>query len=200
MDLSLETATPSPMWEQEEKQLVALARAGDRRAFERIVGQNYDLLFRAAWRWTGNREDAEDIAQEVCIRLAKAIRRFEAKSSLRTFLYAITVNAVRDHGRKAAREARIARAFHTHALTLNAVAGWEGHRDAGDDPAIALWEAVRRLPEKQRDAVLLVHGEGTSHAQAATVLGCTEKTVSWHIHEARKRLKLLVRAGDEENE
>jgi RNA polymerase sigma-70 factor (ECF subfamily) len=200
MDISLETATTNPMWEEEENRLVALAQAGDHRAFERIVGQNYDFLFRAAWRWTGNREDAEDIAQEVCIRLVRAIRQFEAKSSLRTFLYAITLNAVRDHGRKAAREARTAQAFHTHALTQDRVAGSQGHRGADEDPAIALWQAVRSLPEMQRDAVLLVHGEGTSHAQAAVLLGCSEKTVSWHIHEARKRLKELTRAGDDNNE
>jgi RNA polymerase sigma-70 factor (ECF subfamily) len=52
-----------------------------------------------------------------------------------------------------------------------------------------LWAAVRRLPEQQRDAVLLVYGQDLSHAEAAQVMGCTEKTVSWHLHEARKRLK-----------
>ena len=56
-----------------------------------------------------------------------------------------------------------------------------------------LWAAVRLLPEKQRDAVLLVHSEGLSHAAAAEVLDCSENTVSWHLHEARKRLKDLLK-------
>mgnify|MGYP003526529980 FL=1 len=58
-----------------------------------------------------------------------------------------------------------------------------------------LWEAVRQLSEKQRDAVLLVHGEGLGHGAAAAVMGCSESTVSWHIHEARKRLKKMLVAG-----
>ena len=59
-----------------------------------------------------------------------------------------------------------------------------------------LWQAVRALPAQQRDAVLLVYGEDMSYAEAATLLDCTEKTVSWHLHEARKRLKAqLVRVG-----
>ena len=47
--------------------------------------------------------------------------------------------------------------------------------------------------DKQRDAVLLIYGEGLSHAAAADVLGCAETTISWHVHEARKRLKVLLR-------
>ena len=56
-----------------------------------------------------------------------------------------------------------------------------------------LWDEVRRLPDQQRDAVLLVYGEDMSHAEAADVMGCTEKTVSWHLHEARRRLKTALR-------
>jgi RNA polymerase sigma-70 factor (ECF subfamily) len=59
---------------------------------------------------------------------------------------------------------------------------------AGQD----LWRAVRSLPPQQRDAVLLVYAEDLSHAEAALILGCTEKTVSWHLHEARKRLKIIL--------
>ncbi|TIV62984.1 MAG: RNA polymerase subunit sigma-70, partial [Mesorhizobium sp.] len=66
-----------------------------------------------------------------------------------------------------------------------------------DDPADALWTAVRLLPDKQRDAVLLVYGEGLNHAAAAEVMAISETTVSWHIHEAKKRLKLLMRSAGE---
>ena len=61
-----------------------------------------------------------------------------------------------------------------------------------------LWAAVRQLPDKQRDAVTLVYGEGLSHADAADVMGLAEPTVSWHVHEAKKRLKqMMASAGDE---
>jgi RNA polymerase sigma-70 factor, ECF subfamily len=54
---------------------------------------------------------------------------------------------------------------------------------------------VRALPDQQRGAVLLVYGEGLSHAQAASVMACSEKTVSWHLHEARKRLKTQLQTA-----
>ena len=61
----------------------------------------------------------------------------------------------------------------------------------------ALWRAVRGLPDKQRDAVLLVYGEGLTHAAAAEAMGCAEATVSWHVHEAKKRLKQTMRSAGE---
>ena len=57
-----------------------------------------------------------------------------------------------------------------------------------------IWQTVRALPAQQRDAVLLVYGEDMSHAEAAAVMGCSEKTVSWHLHEAKKRLKIQIEA------
>ncbi len=63
----------------------------------------------------------------------------------------------------------------------------------GEDDNEELWQAVRQLPDKQRDAVLLIYGEGLSHAAAGEALGCAETTISWHVHEARKRLKVLLR-------
>jgi RNA polymerase sigma-70 factor (ECF subfamily) len=66
-----------------------------------------------------------------------------------------------------------------------------------DRQAESLWAAVRKLPDKQRDAVLLVYGEGLSHATAAEAMAISETTVSWHIHEAKKRLKVLMRSAEE---
>ena len=53
------------------------------------------------------------------------------------------------------------------------------------------------LPDKQREAVLLVYGEGLNHAAAADAMACAEATVSWHIHEAKKRLKHIMRSAGE---
>lgn len=171
---------------------MAAARAGDRAAFSRLVAGNYDFIFCVAWRWTGNREDAEDIAQDVCMRLGRAIRNWRGEAALQTWLYSVTLNAVRDHGRRLGRQKRLAAAVHLHAIA-------EGPAipEPGEDPAEALWLAVRQLPRQQRDAVLLVHGEGLSHSAAAQAMGCAEKTVSWHVHEARKRLKQMLAAGGE---
>src|SRR5690606_31002349 len=118
-----------------------------------------------------------------------AIRDYRGSGAFTTWLYAMTLNAARDHARKSARES-----VKTHAYGVHALISGETPEDA-DGRAEALWAAVRRLPDKQRDAVLLVYGEGLAHAAAAQAMAISETTVSWHIHEAKKRLKVLLRSA-----
>lgn len=178
--------------EASDAELIGRAQQGDRVAFGRLVERHYDFVYRAAWKWCGAKADAEDVAQEVCARLGKAIRSYRGGSAFTTWLYTLTMNAARDLMRKGMRDRAKAEAFGVHALI-------SGEAEAEpDDQLDTLWTAVRKLPDKQRDAVLLVYGEGLSHSDAADALGCAENTVSWHIHEAKKRLKTLMRQAGEE--
>lgn len=162
------------------------AREGDRDAFSHLVETHYDFIHAVAFRWCGASGEAEDVAQDVCMRMARAIRGFRGQSSLKTWLYTLTLNAVRDHQRQMARR-------HRDQSRLANDPSFAAERESPDDgPQQWLWAAVRTLPDKQRDAVLLVHAEGLSHAAAADVLACSEKTISWHLHDARKRLKDLL--------
>jgi RNA polymerase sigma-70 factor, ECF subfamily len=172
--------------------LAARAREGDRAAFAALVERHYDFIHRVAFRLTGRRDDAEDVAQEVCVRLGKAVAGYRGSAAFTTWLYAIVLNAARDQMRKSARESAKAEAFGLHTLVSGEAA------EDPDDPVEALWAAVRKLPDKQREAVTLVYGEGLSHAEAADVMAVAEPTVSWHVHEAKKRLKaqLGARAGE----
>lgn len=170
--------------------LIGLAKGGDRAAFGRLVERHYDFVYRVAWRWCGRRADAEDIAQEVCAKLGRMIRDYRGGGAFTTWLYTITLNVARDLMRKTRRETAKVDAFGVHAL----IAGEEAPEP--DDSAERLWEAVRTLPDKQRDAVLLVYGEGLNHAAASEIMAISETTVSWHIHEAKKRLKVLMRAEE----
>jgi len=158
--------------------------AGDRAAFAELVGRHYDLIYRVAFKWCGNQADAEDIAQTVCMKLGQAIRSFDARSAFSSWLYRVTLNAVRDHHRAAkSRQNRDNAATELAETMIDPEPA--GENDALDE----IWAAVAELPEKQRDAVLLIYSEGRSHAEAASILNCAESTVSWHIHEAKKRLK-----------
>jgi RNA polymerase sigma-70 factor, ECF subfamily len=172
--------------------LIASAQNGNAAAFGRLVERHYDFVYRVAWRWSGRKADAEDIAQEVCARLGRAIRTYRGGAAFTTWLYALTMNAARDLSRKTIRETAKAEAFGVHAL----VEGQAGPEP--DDRTERLWAAVRKLPDKQRDAVLLVYGEGLSHAAAADAMACAEATISWHIHEAKKRLKALMLSAGED--
>ena len=178
--------------EASDADLIGRARDGDRQAFGELVERHYDFVHRVAWRWCGRKADAEDIAQDVCVRLGRSIRDYRGSGAFTTWLYAMTLNAARDHARKSMRESAKTEAYGVHALISGEAP------EEPDDQAEALWAAVRRLPDKQRDAVLLVYGEGLPHAAAAEAMAISETTVSWHIHEAKKRLKVLMRtAGDE---
>ncbi len=174
------------MSEPSDQSLIEAARAGDGRAFACLLERHYAMIYRVAYRWCGDRADAEDVAQDVCVKLGQAIRGFKGNASFATWLYRLTLNAARDLGRARARRER-----HVAAMALVA----EPHhrpdpeRDLTGDQ---LWAAVQDLPAKQRDAVLLVFGEDLSHGQAAAVMGCRESTVSWHIHTAKKTLQRLL--------
>ncbi|WP_274628513.1 RNA polymerase sigma factor [Arvimicrobium flavum] len=177
-----------------DTELIGRARQGDREAFGELVGRHYAFVHRVAWRWAGNRADAEDIAQDVCVRVGKAIHGFKGEGAFTTWLYAMTLNAARDLKRKQVRDGAKAEAFGVHAL----IAGGALHEGTPEDPAERLWIAVRMLSDKQREAVMLVYGEGMNHAAAADAMGVAEATVSWHVHEAKKRLsEMMLSAGED---
>ncbi|WP_143154455.1 RNA polymerase sigma factor [Devosia limi] len=166
--------------------LVARAQNGDAEAFGELIEDHYDLIHRTAWKWCGNRSDAEDIAQDVCVKLGGAISGFDGRSAFSSWVYRITLNAVRDMQRARGRRAKYAEAY-AHVSPEDVPAEQEEAATSSQ-----LWAAVRTLPEKQRDSVLLVYAEELSHAAAADIMGCKEATVSWHIFEARKTLRGLL--------
>jgi RNA polymerase sigma-70 factor (ECF subfamily) len=160
--------------------LVAAAAAGDRAAFEALLRRHYDRVHGLAWQLTGSRTDADDIAQEVCCTLVEKIGSFRGEAKFTTWLTGITFNACRDFRRR-----RRSLGGMLERLTVLA-----GIADAPSDPYDAVWvkSAVARLKPALRDTVVLVAGQQLTHAEAAAVLGVSENTVSWRMHEARRIL------------
>ena len=169
-----------------ESALLARARAGDAAAFEALLATHYRYIFRVAYRWLGHESDAEDVTQTVCMRLPDAIRSFDGRAAFTSWLYRVTLNAVRDLQRSQQRRGRLADAVAILAEDCGPPEQEEALHVAD------IWRAVRALPEKQRDAVMLVHAEGLSQADAARIMGCKEVTVAWHIHKARKTLRGML--------
>lgn len=193
-DESLRTVAPMPSLmdpsalaaEVPDTSLALLAARGDRQAFAQLVERHYDYIYRIACKWTGKASDAEDVAQDVCIKLGAAIRSFDGRAAFTSWLYRVVLNAVRDMQRARSRRGRYMERYAE-------VAPDEALPDQEDATAMAeIWAAVRKLPDQQRDAVLLVYAEEMTHAQAGEIMGCKETTVSWHIHEARKTLRGLL--------
>ena len=161
---------------------VAAARVGDRAAFEGLLRDHYDRIHGLAWQLTGSRADADDVAQEVCCTLVEKIGSFRGEAKFSTWLCAIVFNAVRDARRRR-------RAFAGLTGRLAVLAGLARGPD-GRDLHDAMWlkGAIAGLKPALRDTVVLVAGQQLSHAEAATILGVAEATVSWRMHEARRLL------------
>lgn len=171
------------MEKESDQELVGLAVSGDAGAFARLIERHYDMIFRIAYKWCGDRSDAEDITQDVCIKLGTAIHGFRGEAAFSSWLYRLSLNAVRDFQRAGKRRRENIEAM--------AIVAQTDHRP---DPVMEMtrdqmWEKVRHLAPKQRDAMLLIYAEDLSHAAAAEIMQCAESTVSWHVHEAKKQLK-----------
>jgi RNA polymerase sigma-70 factor (ECF subfamily) len=165
------------------------AAGGCPAALAALIEAHYESVYRLAWRLIGTREEAQDVAQDVCVKLAGAVRSFRGDAEFATWLYRVAYNTSVDHMR--ARE-RLRGGERSDVVVL-----FQGRVAESAETAVAgseIWSEVRRLPPQQRDAVILVYAEDLSHAEAAAIMGCTEKTVSWHLHEARKRLRARLDA------
>jgi RNA polymerase sigma-70 factor (ECF subfamily) len=177
--------------EPSDLELVRRARDGDPSGLERLFERHYRTAYRVAYRWCGTRQDAEDAAQETFIKVARGLHAFRETSSFTTWLYRIVVNTATDLHRRNAVRARLAEDAARHGTTEGPAAAVA----PVDSDAERAWEAVGALPEKQRTALLLVFGEGLSHRDAAAVMGCPEVTVSWRIHQARKKMGKTMESG-----
>jgi len=176
------------MSEPEDGELVRRARGGDPRAFEMLISRHYERMYAIAFKWTRNAADAEDVTQMACINMARGIRTIRDEKIFTTWLYRVVVNAAKDFFRQNKR---------TETLSDN-----NDSASAELNPEESLYmrqvlSEIYALPDKEKDAVLLVFGEGLSHSDAAKVLGCAETTISWRIHKARERLnEVRARKGE----
>ncbi len=175
-----------------DSELAKSARQGDRDAFRRLLEGHYDMIRRVALRFTGSAQDADDIAQDVCLALVRKIKGFRGEALFSTWLYRVVINACRDFARRRAS---------AQALVETYVAFRElDAADHADSRARLDWleAAYERLPPDLRETVLLVVGEEMTHAEAAAVLACAEGTIAWRMSEARKRLRLELESEHEQ--
>jgi RNA polymerase sigma-70 factor (ECF subfamily) len=175
--------------EESDETLALRAAHGCRTSFAILLERHYDRIYRLAWRWTRNPAAAEDVAQEVALKLAKAIGGYRADAAFPTWLHRITYTTAVDFLRASQRTVATDPSEIVRLVDVSEAGGAPPDGSVGE-----LWDAVLKLSDQQRDAVLLVYCEDMSHAEAAAVMGCSEKTVSWHIHEAKRRLRLMIEA------
>ena len=157
-------------------------------AFDQVVAQHAAAIYRLCVALLRNPSQADDVAQDVLIRVWKALPGYDGRAALSTWIYAITRNRClsaiarrRDHASLS--EPDIAAA----AEAAQPVAA------CGDSPAQLLRELVEALPERYRLAVTLFYFEDRSVAEVATLLGTPEGTVKTNLFRAREALLSQLR-------
>lgn len=185
-------------------ELVAKAQAGDNRAFDALVVRYRPRIYALALHMTGSASDADDITQEAFVHAYRAIGQFAGKSEFFTWLYRIALNQCVTIRR------RTGRMIPTDDTRLQLAL----EADAPGNPwrtmdlrrtyrhLIAAFDA---LPADLKTTITLVVLQGFSHAECGVIMDCAEGTVSWRIHEARRRLRKqleasAIRSADREEE
>jgi RNA polymerase sigma-70 factor (ECF subfamily) len=177
-----------------DEALAARIRDGEQDAFDQLVLRWRDRVVDLAHLMTGDRDAAEDIGQEVFLRLFRRPRAYDPGRPFAAWICTVARNLCHDRFRRESTRAR-----------------YEGEaaRDRGFGPLPAprpadvasageiegrLREAIARLPTRFREAYVLCAVRGLSYEEAARICGCPQKTVSTRLARARKRL--LARMGE----
>ena len=169
-----------------DENLALAAASGDKAAFGALLGRHYDRLFAFSFRLTGHRAEAEDLTQDIAMALPRKLNGFRGDARFVTWLYRVAVHAAHDRRRRAM----------THTKAAQGWGDWEIARQAEIEEAEAghdwLRTAMKALPVDLRDTLALTMGEDMTHAEAASVLGVSEGTISWRLSDVRKRLKEMA--------
>lgn len=171
-----------------DARLVAAAREGDGEAFERLVRGHIDDVYGHALRFFGEPQAAEDVTQEVFLKVFRTLDSFDGRSAFSTWLFRVTRNMCVDQFRAGRRRP-------VPVDPLDAVSGEAA--DFADEAALrtALERAVASLPPEDRDAFNAIGLFGLSYAEAADVLGAPVGTVKSRVFRARRTLVTILGLG-----
>jgi RNA polymerase sigma-70 factor, ECF subfamily len=170
-----------------DQSLIEACRQGDRRAMEAVYHRFKRRVFSMVARIAGA-QDAEEVAQEVFVRIFRGIAKFRGESQLDTWVYRLTVNAALTHvGRRPAR-------FEGE----EALEQLPAPTGPARDPRLAarLSAALADLPAGYRAVMVLHDVEGLSHEEIAEICGFSVGTSKSQLHKARGRMRELLKLGE----
>jgi RNA polymerase sigma-70 factor, ECF subfamily len=182
-----------------DEELVKRHLQGDPEAFAELIDRYSGRLFNLAYRFTGDRGEAEDVAQETFLRVYSALPRSRLELAFRPWLFRIAVNLCRDLARR-----KRPTPFTDLPRGQDAPAGEDGMEalpDPGPSPAdqvetqateAALRRAVMELPPAQRLIVTLRYNEALSYEEIGRLLDMPPATVGTSLLRARRRLRAVL--------
>lgn len=181
-----------------EDELVLRAQSGENEAFGVLLVRLESPVRRFIWRLLGTHDAEDDIVQDVFISLYNNLHRVDVKQGIRPYVYRIARNRAYDELRKLKRREMLS--FDDE--PVEAYASLSALPDSGDEPEeVAHWlliqlevrEAIDRLPEMQRQALILYSEEDLSYTEIAAVMETTVGTVKSRLFHAKQTLRRLLR-------
>lgn len=168
--------------------LVNQAISGDRQALNQLIRHYYTFITAQIHRQVNDFTIVNDLAQEVCIKLFRHIKRFDQRASFSTWLYRIIQNTLKNYYRandKIAQESTVVAEHQHHSCPLSDVIGWQLSNK--------LDATMVRLPEKMRTCFMLYTVTGLSYEAISANQGCSLGTVRSRIHRTRDILRTCLK-------
>ncbi len=179
-----------------DNQLMQKAGSGNRAAFKELVKKHQGTVTGIIYRYTGNHNEVEDLAQDIFLKIYKAASSYVPRAQFKTWLYKVVANHCLNFFRSQKRKAIIT------SLDQPLSEDYNPHIQRTDEQKkqpeiilqqqelqIALKRALSELPERQRMAIILHRFEGLSYKEVATILGASLSAVESLIFRAMNNLK-----------
>ena len=174
----------------DDTSLIQRAANGEAAAWEPLMLAHQEPVFRLAYLFLGDADDAEDITQETFLRAYHGLKRFDSTRPLRPWLLSIAANLARNRHRSAARYlAALTRSFRSEPPSSLDV---EQHTAIRQD-ALQLWKAVWRLNADDQQIIYLRFFLDLSTAEAAQALDVAEGTVKSRLNRAVGRVRAIIK-------
>jgi len=179
-------ATPDSLIEQ--------CLAGDQVAWEQIVRQNWRKVFNVAYKFVGKHDEAEDLTQDIFLKIFKALKTFDRRANFQTWIISISRNLCIDHYRSVRKERQtIARDVDSTDLQPATLERGPYAQAEHQDLRAQLRQALETLPMTLRTAVVLRDLQELSYQEIADRLGLPEGTVKSRINRGRIELAHQLR-------
>jgi RNA polymerase sigma-70 factor (ECF subfamily) len=195
--MALDSAAAQPLTPDS---LIEQCLAGNQAAWETIVHQNWRKVFNVAYKFVGKHDEAEDLTQDIFLKIFKALRTFDRRANFQTWIISISRNLCIDHYRSVRKE-RQTIARDVDAGDLQPVSAERGPYAAAEhqDLRAMLQQALHTLPATLRTAVVLRDLQELSYQEIADHLHLPEGTVKSRINRGRLELaRQLKRMQDKQ--
>jgi RNA polymerase sigma-70 factor (ECF subfamily) len=185
---------------------IAELKAGDSGAFRQLVEEFKDRVYNTVLGVLQNKEEAQDVTQEVFTEVYQSIARFKGDAKLSTWIYRIALSKAYDVVRRKNRKKRFAfvqSLFGEEGDMIEAEQGEFAHPGVqleNKERAAILFGAIEKLAENQKTAFLLNKLEGLSYAEIAEIMNVTVPAVESLLFRAKQNLQKRLREYFEENE